>query len=96
MAWLGGHLKNIETLAERSASGLDKTSGVLITMIDPQSILSNSELEIGDVIVGGEEVEINTIKDLMKLYQQSGWKGALNLEIFRNQKKNEIRVQLKK
>ncbi|WP_420603670.1 right-handed parallel beta-helix repeat-containing protein [Flagellimonas sp.] len=96
MVWLGGHLKNIETLAERSASGLDKTSGVLITRIDPQSILSNSKLEIGDVIISGEGAEINTIKDLMKLYQQHSWRGALNLEIFRNQKKNEIRVQLKK
>ncbi len=88
--WLGGHLKNIETLAERSASGLSETAGVLITKIDPESVLSTSELEVGDVIIGGEGVQINNIKDLMKVYQEHNWKGGLNLKIFRNQKEVEL------
>ncbi|SNY94852.1 PDZ domain-containing protein [Flagellimonas pacifica] len=96
LVWLGGHLKNIETLAERSASGLNKTSGILITEIDTQSVLALSQLESGDVIVGGEGAEINTIKDLMKLYQEHGWKGHLSLQVYRNQKKNDFRVKLKK
>lgn len=94
--WLGAKLKNIETLAERSASGLNKTAGVLILNIEPKSVLSNSYLQIGDVIIGGELTEINEIKDLMKVYQEHNWKGILKLKVFRNQKATDMAVKTKK
>ncbi len=96
MKWLGGHLKNIETLAERSASGLSKTAGVLLTAIDGKSVLAGSELQAGDVIVGGEGKEINDIMDLMKIFQEHSWRGSLNLKVFRNQKSLDLKVKIKK
>jgi hypothetical protein len=93
--WLGAQIKNIETLGERSASGLNRNEGVLIIAIDARSILSHSELQSGDVIIGGEGVEINKISDLMKIFQEHNWKGILNLKIFRNQKTSEITVKTK-
>jgi hypothetical protein len=39
--WLGTKIKNIVTMAERSASGLDKTAGVLILTIDKQGLAAN-------------------------------------------------------
>jgi hypothetical protein len=93
--WLGAQIKNIETLGERSASGLNRNEGVLINAIDARSILSHSELQSGDVIIGGEGVEINKISDLMKIFQEHNWKGILNLKIFRNQKTSEITVKTK-
>ena len=94
--WLGARLKNIETLAERSAFGLNKTAGVLIQGIDKNSILKSSGLQTGDVIISGEGQKINTIEDLLKIYQGSNWKGKLNMDIFRNQKKQTLLVLTKK
>ena len=93
--WLGAQIKNIETLGERSASGLNKTAGVLITAIDPKSVLSYSTLRPGDVIIGGEGIEINKIPDLMNIFQEHNWKGMLNLKVFRNQQTVELKVNTK-
>lgn len=94
--WLGAEIKNIETLAERSASGLNKTAGVLIIDIKEKSVLASSTLQIGDVIIAGEGKEINKITDLMKIFQEHNWKGILNLKIFRNQKIIDVIVKTKK
>lgn len=93
--WLGVLVKNIQTMEERSASGLNKTAGVLILEIDEKSVLAKSELQIGDVIIGGEGDEIDQISDLMKVFQGHNWKGKLNLTIFRNQKPLKLVVQVK-
>ena len=94
--WLGAEIKNIVTMAERSASGLDKTAGVLILSMERQSVAGNSLLQVGDVIISAEGDEINTVADLMKSYQNNNWKGKLNLTIFRNQKEKEISISTKK
>ncbi len=96
MEWLGAKIKNIETIAERSASGLNKTAGVLIINIDQKSILGSSDLLVGDVIIGGEGEEINTIKDLMNVFQGNNWKGKLNLDIFRDQERIKLIINTKK
>jgi hypothetical protein len=87
---LGATVKNIETIEERSASGLRKTAGVLIVNIDKNSVIGKSNLKVGDVIIEGEGNEINLIPDLMNVYEGHNWKGRLNLKIFRNQKEESL------
>lgn len=94
--WLGAQIKSITTLAERSASGLNKTAGVLILAVGPQTVIGKSQLQVGDVIISAEGEEINTIADLMKTYQNNNWKGKLNLTIFRNQKEKKVSLTTKK
>ncbi|MCK0190908.1 PDZ domain-containing protein [Arenibacter sp. F20364] len=94
--WLGSKIKSIATMAERSASGLNKTAGVLLLSIEPQTVIGNSPLQVGDVIISAEGDEINTVADLMKSYQNNNWKGKLNLTIFRNQKEKEVSFTTKK
>lgn len=94
--WLGGKIKNIETMAERSASGLSKTAGVLIVQIEENSLLARSEIEIGDVIIACEGKEIDTVTDLLRTHQSNNWRGRLNLEVFRNQKSMKLKVNTKK
>jgi len=96
MNWLGAEIKNIETLAERSASGLSKTSGVLILTIDENSVVSNSDLQVGDVIIDCEGEEIERIQGLMKSYQVHNWKGKLRLKVFRDQKSITVLLNTKK
>lgn len=96
MNWLGAMIKNIETLEERSASGLNKAAGVIILKIEEETILANSTIKVGDVIIEGESEEINTIQDLMKVFQGHNWKGKINFKIFRNQKPMDLVVGVKK
>lgn len=93
---LGGTFKNIESLEERSAYGLRKTAGVVLTEIKEKSVLANSELQIGDVIVEGENQEINKIPDLMNIYEGHNWKGKINLVVYRNQKPIHLIIATKK
>lgn len=95
MNWLGATIKNIESKEERSAYGLNKTAGVLITEIEDNSVIKNSKLEVGDVIIGGEGETINNIPDLMRIYSGHNWKGKVSLKIFRNQKDLDLLVQTK-
>jgi hypothetical protein len=95
MNWLGATIKNIETIEERSASGLNKTAGVVILKIAEKTVLATSTLKVGDVIIASKKEEINNIQDLMKIFQGESWKGALNLKIVRNQKEQKIKIQLK-
>jgi hypothetical protein len=96
MNWLGAEIKNIETMAERSASGLSKTAGVMILKIEENSIISLSDLQNGDVIIGSEGEVIDEIKELMQIYQTNNWKGKLKLEVFRNQQNIELQITTKK
>lgn len=88
--WLGFSLKNINTMAERSASGLSKEAGVIILDIAQNSVASRSELQKGDVILQAENSAVNSMDDLFRIYQEHNWKGKINLEIFRNQKSKKL------
>ncbi len=96
MNWLGATIKNIETLEERSASGLNKTAGVIILKIAKETVLASSSLKVDDVIIEGEGEEINQIQDLMKVFQGHNWKGKINFKIYRNQKPMNLVVEVKK
>jgi len=95
MNWLGGTIKNIESMAERSASGLNETSGVLILSVENNSVLGKSTLKKGDVITGLENEPVTHIADLLNMYQTHNWKGVLNIEIYRNQKAEQVKLYLK-
>ncbi|MDT0553064.1 hypothetical protein [Urechidicola vernalis] len=58
--------------------------------IEENSVLSNSPILIGDAIISGEGQEINSIPDLMNVYEGHNWKGKINLVIFRNQQEKTL------
>ena len=93
--WLGANLKNIETMGERSAAGLNETSGVLITSINKNGLASRSGLQEGDVITNCEENKINNITDLLSTVQGNNWKGVLNIRVIRNQVEEKISLKTK-
>jgi len=93
--WLGTELKNIVSMAERSASGLNKTAGVIILRVDENSLAQKAGIKINDVILHCEGEEVNNISDLMRSYQKNNWHGKLNLKIFRNQKEISITLSTK-
>ncbi|WP_339924442.1 peptide-binding protein [uncultured Cyclobacterium sp.] len=92
--WLGGTLKNVETLAEQSASGLHSMAGVIVLDVKDKSKLAMSGITEGDVVVGVEGEKIKNIAELFIKYRENLWHGYLKLSIVRNQKEREIRVNL--
>lgn len=94
--WMGATIKSVTTMAERSAAGLSKTSGVVILTIEEGSIIDLSDLQEGDVIINCNQVEVKSLKDLMNLYQQYNWQGKLDLVTYRNQKSIKQTIKTKK
>ncbi|GAA3585269.1 right-handed parallel beta-helix repeat-containing protein [Snuella lapsa] len=90
--WQDAKIKNIETIEERSASGLNKTAGVLVVSLNEKSILKKSGVQEGDVVVRVEEAEIENTSDLINNFQKLNWKGKMKLGIFRNQKEQTVNL----
>jgi len=93
--WLGARIKNIETLAERSASGLSEESGVLVLEIQKGGLADKAGLKLGDVILRCEEDVVKNIDDLLKTHQGHNWTGRLQLTVFRNQEDLGIEIKTK-
>ena len=91
--WLGGTLKNIETLEEQSALGLHSMDGVVVSKVKENSKLAIAGMADGDVIVGVEGEKVKNISELLGKYQENLWHGKVKLSLVRHQKKIEILVK---
>lgn len=87
--WLGGTLKNIETLGEQSANGLFSMSGVLVLKVPKGSVLAKQGFIASDVIVKCEGEEIKTFAQLLRFLEVHNDEKSLVITIMRNQ---EVRV----
>lgn len=95
VAWLGGVVKNIENLGERSAAGLHNNNGALIVQVPNNSIAFKNGLQKGDVIVKLDDKSIASIADLLKIYNTIKWKGDCTIVIVRNQTEQQLAISLK-
>jgi hypothetical protein len=93
--WLGGMFKNIETLGERSAAGSLDNNGALLVKLPAASLIAKNNLQKGDVIVKLGDLEINSIGDLLKLYQNIKWTGQSDVTILRNQTIQKLHIVFK-
>ncbi|MEN2281468.1 right-handed parallel beta-helix repeat-containing protein [Algoriphagus sp. SE2] len=86
LEWHGFKVKNMETLGEQSAAGLNEITGVLVIDI-PEYMTGTAanQLQKGDVILGCYDDEISDIISLMKSEKGNNWKGRLVLKVWRNQ-----------
>lgn len=71
---------------------LEVKSGVQVQQIEAKSSAYNSELRNGDIIIGLNDAKINSIDDLHKLLDEKSIGQAIQLEILRNGKREQIRV----
>ena len=90
--WLGAKFKNIETPGERSAVGLPSNNGALLTQLPSASIAAANKLQKTDVIIKLGDVDINSISDLLKVYQNIKWMGQSECTIIRNQATQKLIV----
>lgn len=94
--FLGAEVKQLQGLGERSATGMDKERGVLVTEVPNGSLAHTQGLEQGDVILELNNLATNSMRQLLEAYQGENWKGNINLTIFRNQHEMKLDVKLRK
>ncbi len=81
--FMGARVKNLNTLGERSATGMDETRGVLVVGVTSGSKASGV-LQVNDVILSFNRKRIDTLHDLLEARMPVTGTDA-EIVIFRNQ-----------
>ncbi|HEY4788866.1 MAG TPA: PDZ domain-containing protein [Bacteroidales bacterium] len=90
--WQGWRVKNLETLGERSATGMDAERGVyVISMIQGGNALKGL-LHENDVIIKFDGKVVNNLVDLQDATNHTTLSKALEIVVFRNQKQEVITI----
>lgn len=92
LLWDGVQLKNLETLGERSATGMDSERGVYVIAVAAYGTHLRDYLTSSDVILGFAGKPVNTLDDFYKALAGADWKKPQQMIIFRNQKENTITI----
>lgn len=90
--WKGLQIKNLETLGERSATGMDSERGVYVVSVDALGCLLRDFIRPNDVILGLGRSKIDNLRDLEQAVSLVDETNGQELLLYRNQK--EIRVQI--
>ncbi|MBN1768027.1 MAG: PDZ domain-containing protein [Prolixibacteraceae bacterium] len=90
--WQGWNIKNLETLGERSATGMDTERGVyVVSLVKLESKLKNL-LRENDVITKFNNKIINNLIDLQNAADQIDFNQTIEMMVFRNQKEISISI----
>lgn len=90
--WQGWNVKNLETLGERSATGMDTERGVLVISIVQNDSKMKGILHDNDVIVKFDGKVINNLVDLQNATNQADLSKPLEMVVFRNQKETNVKI----
>jgi S1-C subfamily serine protease len=94
VAFLGGTLKNVEGLGDRSAYGLPDETGIIVLSIGNE-LLKKSGLQEKDVIRTADGKPVKNLNALLDIYQEINWHGKMDLKILRNQQWVKVVLLLK-
>ena len=91
--FLGGEVKSVNGIGDRSAYGLPDEMGVIVISAKPGSLLYQSGLRAKDVIRIADETPVNDWKILKEVVSTRDWRGHFSVTVIRNQQ--EITLDLK-
>lgn len=94
-AWLGGKLRNVNGLGDRSAYGLPDEKGVVVEAAPENSLLARAGMKPGDVIRVLNHRDIANVTELMDVFQEINWMGDGEVAFFRNQAVQKLKVSFK-
>jgi alpha-L-rhamnosidase len=92
LTWEGVQIKNLETLGERSATGMDSERGVYVVAVAAYGTHLRDYLQSNDVILEFAGKPVNTLADLYKAIAGADLKKPQPMIIFRTQKENAVTV----
>lgn len=93
--FLGGIIKSVEGLGDRSAYGLPDEKGVVVLSADPNSLLAQSGVMAKDVIRTADGKTVDDARQLLDVYQSVNWTGRIEVTIIRNQQLINIVINTK-
>ncbi|WP_071147828.1 PDZ domain-containing protein [Bacteroides ihuae] len=91
--FMGAKVKNLTTLGERSATGMDNIRGVLVVEVAAISVASRF-LQANDVVLAFNSLKINNLSDLLEAQKSAIGGDKVELVIFRNQKEVKTWIKL--
>jgi hypothetical protein len=91
---MGARMKSLNTLGERSATGMAAETGVIVLEVSPASNLYGNIFP-NDVILSLQGKPIKDINDLLKTNENIKPGAEINMEVFRDQVSKKIRFKLK-
>ncbi len=92
--WQGVKIKDLTTLGERSATGMDSERGVYVISVDPLGGM-HTNLRTNDVILSVEGRSVANMKEFYEVLKNYKSGNAVELGVFRSQKEMKCRVVLK-
>jgi hypothetical protein len=91
--FMGAKVKNLNTLGERSAAGMDDTKGVFVVEVTAGSCASKF-LKANDVVLSLNNLQTNKLRDLLEA-RMSVIGSNTEIVLFRNQQEVKIWIELK-
>jgi S1-C subfamily serine protease len=91
---MGARVKNLNTLGERSATGMGSETGVLLLEVPKSSILFG-KIYPNDVIVKFNNTEIKNMKGLLEAKMGLQLSHTATVVVFRDQALKKVEVALK-
>lgn len=95
LPFLGGMIKPVESMEERSAYGLQDESGAIIVSVPENSLLAASGIRPKDVICTANGIKVASAKHLLEILEAAKGKEKIPVEIMRNQQKQVLQVRVK-
>ena len=92
LTWHRVQIKNLETLGERSATGMDSERGVYVVSVGAYGTQLRDYLHSNDVILGFAGKAVNNLDDLYNAIAGADLSKPQKMIIYRTQKENEVVV----
>lgn len=92
--WQGVVLKDLTTLGERSATGMDSERGVYVLSVSPLEGL-HTHLRTNDVLLKVNQVAVDNLEEFFQALKDCKKGETVSLAVFRSQKEMEISFKLK-
>lgn len=88
--WQGFRIKNLETLGERSATGMDTERGVYVVSLLGFGKALRDFIKSNDTILGVGGIPVNNLKEFEKALRQVDLTVPVEIVLFRNQHQETI------
>ena len=92
--WQGLHLKNLNSLGERSATGMDAERGVYVLAVEP-SLKNQSAIHENDVILEIDHKKTNNLKEWSQVISKYKSGDQITIVVFRNQTAQSITLNIR-
>jgi hypothetical protein len=93
LTWESIQIKNLETLGERSATGMDSERGVYVVAVGAYGNELRDWLKSNDVIVGFAGKTVNSLDDLYAAVRDADLSKTQVMVVFRNQKAIALNIR---